>query len=601
MQSTRPSRNSQATATTIRPRLARRKQDAELLRKAATYNLPRAVALAIAGRGISADADVATFLEAPISVLDNPMQLKGMTRAAARVAKAVINGEMVGLESDYDQDGLGAMTTFKIAFTSLFHHPPDRLKSYVGHRLRDGYGLCEPIAKRILDEDERPSVLITADNGSSDEPRIQLLAEHGIDVIVTDHHAIPVEGPPKSAYACINPQQHDCRYPDKSVAGGMVAWLLMCAVRQSLVDEGWLDNDRNRLGELLDFVACSTVADCVSMASMNNRALVKFGLRLMNERPRSCWQGMQSLLRGKSITAETIAFGIAPRVNAQTRLNSADEALNFLLAEDIEEAARCARVLDANNEERKAIEKTMVDEAAEIADEQFALGRRSIVVLLEDGHPGVQGICSSRIQERYGRPAFTFCPNIDDLTVLTGSGRSGEYLHLRDALQGIADRAPGLMEKFGGHRAAAGVTLGRDDFEKFCTLFELEACQRIEGRLGPVLWSDGELNDDELSLTTLEALAVLEPTGRGFEAAQFDGEFEVLAARAVGDGTHLKVTLRSADATYAAIWFRAVPKAGDPAPVAAGSVERFVYRLMDNSGYGRRRLELQILGVVDDP
>jgi single-stranded-DNA-specific exonuclease len=523
-----------------------------------------------------------------------------MAKGSERIAQAIINGEKVGLESDYDQDGLGAMACMRLAFIDVFNHPEEQLRSYVGHRLRDGYGLCDALAERILEEDPLPSVLITADNGSSDEARIGRLKEAGIDVVVTDHHAIPIEGVPKSAYACINPQQEGCEYPDGAIAGGMVAWLLMCSVRKRLIENDHMDAGGNPLGKLLDFVACSTVADCVSMASTNNRALVKYGLRLMNKTSRPCWDAMRPMIKTREIRSETIAFGIAPRVNAQTRLNSADEALKFLLAEDVEEASRYASILDKNNEERKRIEKEMVEDAICLASEQVAGESFAIVTMLKDGHPGVQGICSSRILERYGRPTFTFCPNADDKTILTGSGRSGEMVHIRDALQAIEEESPGLMVKFGGHKAAAGVTIEAKRFREFASLFEAEAARRMKGHeTGPVALSDGELTEDELCLGTLDELSRLEPTGRGFELAQFDGVFTVDAIRPVGDGTHLKIQLRTmSNRIIPGIWFRARRNADAPIPVERNKAYRFLYKLADNNGYGRRRIEVQVVSLL---
>jgi len=581
--------------------LARSSQCEKTLATARAEGLPDIVARILASRSLPTIDSLGGFLQPGLKDLDDPGVLADIDKAATRVAAAVTRGEMIGLESDYDQDGLGAMATMYFAFTDVFKHPTERVGIFVGHRLRDGYGLCDPLAERILAARPQAAVVITADNGSSDELRIQRLAKAGIDVIVTDHHALPVSGPPQSAYACINPQRADCDYPDGAIAGGMVAWLLMCVVHRRLVEEGYIPDSRRQLGLLLDFVACSTVADCVSLASVNNRAIVRHGLRLMNERPRPCWQGMRPLLKTKTITAETISFGIAPRVNAQTRLNSADEALRFLLAGDKDAAREAAAILDANNEQRKQIERKMVDDAIELADKQLQQGHMGIVTFLENGHPGVQGICSSRIVERYGRPAFTFCPNLEEPNLLTGSGRSIGPVHLRDVLQEMAEAYPNLFDKFGGHSAAAGVTITKDRLADFVDGFDDALQSRVDGdSLRPVLASDGELNADELSLDTVDALTALEPTGRGFAPAQFDGEFEITAIRPVGDRTHLKLALRYQNRHLSAIWFRAIRSANEPWPVQRGERARLVYRLADNNGYGPRRLELIIAGKISD-
>jgi len=582
-----------------RKTLVRRPKERRVEEMAKQEGLPSIIGRVLASRHVRYRNSIRDFLNAGLTDLDDPLRLKGMKKSARRVAEAVGEGEVIGLEADYDQDGLGAMAVFRRAFTEIFNHPSDRLNTYVGHRLRDGYGLSWPIVNRILEDESRPTLVITADNGSSDEERIQRLATELIDVIVTDHHAVPVEGAPKSAFSCINPQQDGCEYPDGAVAGGMVAWLLMCAVRNELVEMGRIRAKPNTMVELLDYVACSTVADCVSMASVNNRAVVRYGLRLMNMRPRACWQGMRGMLKTAEIKAETIAFGIAPRVNAQTRLNSADDALNFLLAETVEDAWQYAEVLNKNNEERKRIERDMVDDAIRIADEQVNNGKTSIVCLLEDGHPGVQGICSSRILDRYGRPCFTFCRNVADDAGLTGSGRSGETVHLRDVLQDVENQQPGIFEKFGGHGAAAGASLAREHLEAFSELFERAVRSKLDGKqLESTICSDGELGKEDMTLDALDTLETLEPTGRGFEPPTFDGVFRVQSARPVGDGTHLKLTVRSAAGHFNAIWFRARRNKAEPMPVSAGDERRFVYRLTDNKGYGPRRLELMIEAMV---
>ena len=576
------------------PRLLTRRSDLSRYDEARRCGLSEVASRVLSQREIPSDVDTLTFIQANIGLLDTPETLADMPKAAERLADAVISGECIGLESDYDQDGLGAMATLRRSFIEVFKHPVEKLPSFVGHRLRDGYGLCNSVAERILSATPQPTVLITADNGSSDEQRIARLRTAGIDVIVTDHHALPIEGPPKSAFACINPQRDDCGYPDPAVAGGMVAWLLMCGVRTRLIEKGWLEPGRNALASLLDYVACSTVADCVSMKSINNRALVKYGLRLMNDRPRACWTGIRPLLKTKSITAETISFGIAPRVNAQTRLSSAADALNFLMADNVAEAKSFAAILNDHNEERKDIEKAMVDDAIALADAQVLAGRLSITSLLANGHAGVQGICSSRILERYGRPTFTFCPNPENNGIVTGSGRSGPGIHLRDVLQEIENQQHGLLMKFGGHLAAAGVQMISGNFDRFAECFEHLVSTRSTELPGPVILSDGVLGPEDLSLETLDGLSVLEPTGRGFEGPQFDGVFEVLAIRPVGDGTHLKLSLRYGSMNFEGIWFKARRSRDEALPISSGESVRVAYKLSDNNGFGRRAVQIQV-------
>jgi single-stranded-DNA-specific exonuclease len=577
------------------PSLVRRSRDELVYRNALAAGVPAVVARVIAGRGLPPDTDIRRFLEAKLADLDPPDSLADLDRAAGRTANAVLAGEVIGIFSDYDVDGESGHATLRTALVEHFGHPAAKLRSYVGHRLNEGYGLAAAVADRILADRPRPTLLITTDNGSSDEKQIARLKAEAIDVAVTDHHSLPIEGPPASAFAVINPQRADCLYPDDAIAGGMVAWLLMCAVRQRLVEAGHLPPSPNPLVSCLDYTAASTVADCVSLASLNNRAVVRAGLKLMNSRPRACWVGMAPLLKTSVFTAETISHGLGPRINARTRLSDGMKALEFLLATDVEKAAALARELDAHNEERKAIERAMLEIGLAQASAAVAEGRAGIALLLEEGHAGVIGLCSSRIVERFGRPTFVFAPNVREPHLITGSGRSIDGVHLRSALQWIADRHDGLFTKMGGHAMAAGAALQRGGFAPFANAFDQAVRAQVgEQELGPVRHSDGELAPHELSLETVASLEIMEPTGRGFERAAFDGVFIVHDVRPVGNGTHLKLMLEYGGRRVPGIWFKARASADAPLPLERGESARFVYGLRLNDFRGERRLDLVI-------
>ncbi len=587
------------------PRLMRRTRKAKVYADAIALGVSDVVARVLAGRGLAPDADLKAFLEARLSSLDAPDTLADLEHAAKRIARAIMSGETCGICTDYDCDGMNAHMTIRRAMVEVFGHPREKLLSFVGHRLEEGYGLCEPVANRILAARPRPTLLITADHGSSDEVQIARLRAAGISTCVTDHHSLPITGPPASAYACINPQRSDCAYPDDAIAGGMVAWLVMCAVRRELIAAGWLPESRgNPLVDLLDYVAVSTTADCVSMSSVNNRAVVRAGLQLMNARTRACWAGMKPLLKTEVFRAETIAFGIAPRIHARSRLADSELGLEFLVADDVREAGRLAQVLDRHNQERKLIEREMLEMALAEAESRVACGRRGLSLLLADGHAGVIGLSSSRIVERFGRPTFVFAPVANDDTLITGSGRSIDEVHLRKALQWMADSRPHLFAspgtKMGGHKAAAGSRVLRRDFDEFEEAFDLAVRAQVgDAVLGPCRWSDGELRPHEISLETVAQLELLEPTGRGFEPARFDGEFLVEDVRAVGDGTHLKLGLRLAGRRYSGIWFKARASTDAPIPVGPGETARFVFGLQANEFRGERRLDLVIEARVN--
>lgn len=559
------------------------------------------VARVVASRLDTADVDLIRFLTADVSDLDTGSTLAGIDEAAERLADAVRNRELIGIQTDYDMDGLGAHAVFRTVLTDLFQHPVDRLRSYVGHRLVDGYGLCFPVAQRIISDPLRPTLVVTADCGSRDEERIAQLRAAHVDVIVTDHHRIPRVGPPASAFACINPQRADCKYADKAIAGGMVLWLLLRETERRLARHGRAHGGVTTLVDVADYVMCSTVADCVSLASINNRAIVRRGLAQLAKRLRPCWQAMRHVIGTSGrVKAEHIAFGIAPRINARSRVADPFAALNFLLARDLHAANSWAAVLESDNDSRKEIEHAMMAISLDRAASQVEAGRASITLFLQAGHPGVQGICSSRLVERFGRPAILFSPSPSDPTLLVGSARSIDRVDVEAILQRLSDIRGDLVQGFGGHKAAAGVRVRERDFSAFEALFEQLVREVVSpGDLGPVRWSDGELAASDIHLAMVDAFDLLEPTGRGFEPPTFDGEFRVVQARVIGDGRHLRLSLARDGRKWSAVWFRARRTLDEPMPVVKGRCAHFLYRLTENTFRGDRELQLKIDELID--
>lgn len=277
-----------------KPKVQNRSIDADQCQRMIEAGLHPVMAKIIASRPIPASSAIDEWLSPSLARLDHPHLMKDMDKAVERIAKAIINKEMIGLETDHDCDGQTSHALLYCAFIDYFNHPSDRIRSYIGHRLNEGYGLSVSVMNRMLADDPRPSLVITADNGSSDEAQIVHLKQAGIDVIVTDHHAIPSEGIPKSAFAVLNPTREDCGYPDPLIAGCMVAWLLMAGVRNELIKLNYLPASAPSLAKLLDYVAVGTIADCVSIArSRNNRAVVNYGLKLINQFSRPCWQALR--------------------------------------------------------------------------------------------------------------------------------------------------------------------------------------------------------------------------------------------------------------------------------------------------------------------
>src|SRR5699024_1800444 len=302
-----------------------------------------------------------------------------------RIARAVMAGETIALVTDHDVDGVTSHAVLIETLTRWFGVPPERVASFIGHRLKEGYGLSDPVAERIVSTRPRPSVVITADCGSSDEDRIARLAGAGMDVIVTDHHEMMrvrdeqgqlQEVPPPSALAVVNPARADSQYGDRQICGVMVTWLTLCAARTCLIEARHLHEDTPSLGALLDYVALGTVADCVSLAqSSNNRAVVRRGLDLMNgralpdNRKRACWRAADHCFNDPNqVSAQDLAFGLGPRINACGRLSDAFAGLRFLLAKTQPEAVKALGELEALNDERKAIGKDLAEVAMLDAD-----------------------------------------------------------------------------------------------------------------------------------------------------------------------------------------------------------------------------------------
>jgi single-stranded-DNA-specific exonuclease len=546
---------------------------------------------------------IAKIIQPALRHVDNPKLFKDGDRAASRIARAVMEGERIGIVTDYDVDGVTSHALIYRALTEYFRVPPVLISRLIGHRIEDGYGVSEKLTNRLLAQQPLPALIITADCGSSDEARIARLKHHGIDVIVTDHHALPIEGPPPSAHAVINPARSDCAYPDTTIAGCMTAWLLMSHVRGHLLQAGYLDAAAPKLARELDYVALGTVADCVSIGTPINRAVVNAGLRLMNEFTRPCWRAMQRLLKrnGQPFSAADLAFQIGPRINARSRMADPYAALHYLLADDDQDALHYLGLLDLDNQDRKVVERDMVEAAKRQAGKLVERGSTALVVYLREGHAGVQGIVASRLVDAFGRPAIVLC-DAHEPAQLSGSARGIPGLDMRAALQQVVGARPNLLSKFGGHRHAAGLAIDRLGLAAFQDVFEQAVREQLgERTLAPVIWTDGGLPAEALSLDTWAELEQLQPYGREFETPAFENGFHVEAMRAVGaEPIHLSLRLRREEQIFEAIWFRALPAPDAPLPCAVGARLYCVYQLARNEYRGMHSLRLVIQHAITD-
>ncbi|GAB0154454.1 DHH family phosphoesterase [Marinobacterium sp. BA1] len=567
--------------------------------------LPAFVSRLLARRihGIATADQLQALLSPKLSMLDSYKGLPDIDRASQRITSALSSKEIIALETDHDVDGVSSHAVLKSALCDYFGHPESHVISFIGHRLKEGYGLSDSVADRILAHTPRPSVVITADNGSSDEPRIARLKAEGIHVIVSDHHDMPEEGAPASVFACVSPKASGSQYPDSAIAGVMVSWLLMCAVRSQMIQEGLLSENAPKLSGLLDYVAVGTVADCVSLgSSINNRAVVAAGLQIMNTLERPCWKAMREVLWGDgAFTATDIGFGIGPRINARGRLDEAMAGVHFLLSSTFEEAIELAALLESENTTRKTIEKRLKDEAMAIATSQVAQGRNSLVIWLENGHAGVHGIVASRVVEAFGRPVICLSPKEGHPDLMSGSARAIPGVHVRDAMQYAYDCDNSYFVAFGGHEGAGGLTIKREGLERLMEDYEAAVTEQLEDRLksGPLeamIWTDGPVDSTDLNLASLEQLQILQPFGREFEEPVFEGEFTLSQCKPVGkEGIHLKLVLVNDDQVkLQGIWFNAYKPDVEPMPVEQGQRVRAVYSLDRNEFNGSVSLQAVI-------
>lgn len=580
------------------PQIRRRVADPVVLGLAATRGFGALQASIIAGR-LTQEQGLDQIM-ATARDLDPPDALPDIAVAADAIVNAILSSDQVlVLCCDHDADGASSLSVLLESLLDYFHVPPKRVKPFITHRMREGYGVTDTFVDRLLQDCPEGALLITADQGSANqEAFVRLRAERNVCSVVTDHHSIPAEGPPTAAIACVNPARSDSEFGDPHIAGCAVAWLTMCAVRQRLIALGWLPPDAPNLAGLLDFVAVGTVADASSIGrSKNNRGYIKYGLSLMNRpNPRPAWAAMRQLLKKtEPFTAKDISHAIAPRVNARGRLGDAMASVHFMRATDPVEAMKLAALLDTENQARKAIQQSMMGEAMEFGSLQAEAGRAVLCVHFVNGHSGVHGIVSSRLVEEFGRPVCSLSPKQGAPGVVTGSLRSIPGVNIRQALQYVADTEPGMLKNFGGHTMACGAALAEANIDRFHDLLcDGVMSQTDPANFRPVIWTDGSLGEIP-DAKTVEQIQALEPYGREFEAPLFQDQFTVASVRAVGDGSHLKLDLVSDTGKHVGgIWFRAI-EPGQTLPFGVGEQATFVYSIANNTFRGRTSIDMQIV------
>ena len=473
--------------------------------------------------------------------------LAGMDDAVALLVDALAHDKRILVVADYDADGA---TGCAVAVRGLRLLGAAHVDYLVPNRFEFGYGLTPEIV--AVAERRAPELLITVDNGISSVDGVAAAAACNVPVIVTDHH-LPGTHLPRAA-AIVNPNQPGDNFPSKCLAGVGVAFYLLIALRAALRDRRWFDErglPQANLGQLLDLVALGTVADVVPLDA-NNRILVAQGIARI--RSGRLQPGVAALLQvagrdSHHLTASDLAFAVAPRLNAAGRLTDMTLGIECLLCDDASLAAEMAATLDGLNRERRHIEARMRDQAmAQVetlhfeSEETLPFG---LCLFDPEWHPGVVGIVASRVKERLHRPVIAFAPDGKD--ALKGSARSVSGVHIRDALEAIATRHAGLLSKFGGHAMAAGLSLERARFDEFRAAFDVEVRRHLSaGDLRGVISSDGPLEPADIGLALARELRRAGPWGQGFPEPVFDGAFQVMSSRVVGE-SHLKLSLRAED------------------------------------------------------
>lgn len=564
----------------VRAQLTNRRDDAHGRRTLEAAGIHPLLARLWAARGISDPAHAQQTWAAMIP----PPQLTHAEHAAVLLADAIAAGKRMLVVADYDCDGA---TACAVALRAL-RRMGAIVDFLVPDRFETGYGLSPAVVElAVAHPAGKPDLLVTVDNGIASIDGVEAARQAGMEVIITDHH-LPGDTLPR-ALAIVNPNQPGCGFPSKHLAGVGVIFYLMLALRAELRRRNAFDGEAPRLDDLADLVALGTVADVVRLDA-NNRLLVTQGLqRMRNGRMQA---GIRALFevasrQPRNATAFDLGFALGPRINAAGRLADMSLGVHCLMTDDPQQALAFAHQLDAINQERRSIELVMREEALNVLTQDPPTRAASVCVYHPDWHQGVVGLVASRLKETYWRPALAFA-RCEDGT-LRGSGRSVPDVHLRDVLDLVSKRHPGIILKFGGHAMAAGLTLAESAYPRFVDGFDA-AVRELSGtdRFDPIIETDGSLESD---FATIEVAELLQQQvwGAGFPAPVFRDSFKVLHQRLLKD-KHLKLFLQRGTQRFDAIWFNRVETLPEQAELA--------YRLDRNEWNGRITVQLVVEHVL---
>lgn len=544
-----------------------------------------------AARGIRSPTDLDVSLERlhPIGTLES-------VHAAVDILLAHRLDGRILVVGDFDADGATSTALMIRALTAWGFKSVDFL---VPNRFEFGYGLTPEIV--ALAATRSPTLIVTVDNGISSVAGVSEARARGIAVLITDHH-LPGALTPE-ADVIVNPNLPGSQFGSRALAGVGVAFYVMAALKRRLDEQKLTPPDAPSVSQFLDLVALGTVADLVPLDA-NNRVLVSQGLRRI--RAGRCVPGISALLdiaarKRDDLTATDLAFTVAPRLNAAGRIDDMSIGIRCLLADDSLEARTLAERLNEFNLERRTIEARMQAEALNAVRRlrdpgPYALHRSGVCLFDESWHQGVVGLVASRVKDKLRKPVIAFALSAEEQ--LRGSARSVPGIHIRDVLDSIATRHPGLISKFGGHAMAAGLTVERSQLDAFAIAFDEEAARWAAGSAGAdAVETDGELAMNEIALETAYALRAGGPWGQAFPEPCFDGAFTIRNSRVVGE-RHLKmwVEVPNTGRTFDAIAFNHI-EAPDNFTPPVGTVQ-LVYRLDVNEYQGERRLQLLVDHVL---
>lgn len=541
--------------------------------------VPMFIAEILARRGVQSEQE----LELKLKHLLSP-ELKGLEQAVALIDQAIDQQKQIVIVGDYDADGATSTALMVLVLKEM----GAKVEYLVPDRFKYGYGLTPAIAE-LAKQSYQPDLLITVDNGISSHAGVDTAQALGMQVIITDHHL--TTKPTPCAEAVVNPNQLGCEFSSKALAGVGVAFYVLAKLASSRSQQG---KSSSKVAQYLDLVALGTYADVASL-DYNNRILIDAGLKRIQQH--QCRAGILALLDiagrdAASLRAQDLGFVVGPRINAAGRMESMRIGIECLLAADMATAYPIAQQLNQLNIERRQVETEMKQQAMQALQHiQLETSHlpAALVMFDEQWHQGVIGIVAGRLKEQFHRPSLVFAPDEDGIHI-KGSARSIDGIHIRDTIEQVAEQYPHLVSHFGGHAAAAGLTLRKENFDAFKIAFTQSIAEMDDDLFTATLWTDGELSDADLHLGTLDWIEQLGPWGQKFSLPQFEGRFKVIDYRWLKE-QHLKLKLAVGSHSVDAIAFNAMDRF-EFNPML-GYVD-LVYTLERNVFNGNTSLQLQI-------